>query len=122
MLMLSRHVDKRIIIPSIKTEIVVTKIQQDRVWLGFDAPSDVVIMRKEIANREQSLRETHHLWSRGEEVSVRFCGQVVKATIVELCRTHRGYPAYRHTQPNGKYVVTSQDALLNVAAEDRSEQ
>lgn len=121
MLILKRKVEERIEVPSIKTEIVVVEIKHDQVRLGFDAPHDVAIVRKEISERESMVRETLHLWNRGDEVQIRWCGKVVAAFIVDLCRTRQGYPAYKHTQPDGKCHVTSQDALLNVISDDRSE-
>lgn len=121
MLILSRKQEERIVVPSIKMEIVVIEIKHDHVRLGFDAPRGVAVVRKEISEREQVSRETIHLWNCGDDIHIRWRGQVVLATIVDLCRTNQGYPAYKHTQPNGGYHVTSQDALLNVAAEDRSE-
>lgn len=121
MLILSRKAEERVVIPAINTEIVVVEIKPDKVRLGFDAPHDIAIIRKEISEREQLVRETRHFWNRGEEIQVHWRGQTVTATIVELCRTHQGYPAYKHTQPDGKCHVTSQDALLNVASENQSE-
>lgn len=61
MLVLSRKCDEKILIqvPGLeKIEITVVQIDSSRIRLGFDAPKDVIILRKELqeenrlANRE----------------------------------------------------------------------
>jgi len=48
MLILSRKKDERIVIPSHGIEIVVTRIEQDKVRIGIEADRDVVILREEL--------------------------------------------------------------------------
>ena len=59
MLVLSRKVDERIVItvpPSDKpTQIIITAVEfrGDKVRIGIDAPSDVLVLRDELEPREQ---------------------------------------------------------------------
>lgn len=48
MLVLSRRLNQRVVIPNCRIEIVVTEIHEGTVRLGFLAPQDVDIYRDEI--------------------------------------------------------------------------
>ena len=50
MLVLSRHVDERIMIGD-DIVITVTRISHDKVWLGIDAPRAVPVHRDEVVAR-----------------------------------------------------------------------
>jgi carbon storage regulator CsrA len=52
MLVLSRRHNEKILLPTIGTTIEVLDIKGDRVRLGIDAPSDVTILREELAARQ----------------------------------------------------------------------
>lgn len=48
MLVISRKVGEKIVIPGLNTEIEVVSIQGSKIRLGISAPSDVNIQRQEI--------------------------------------------------------------------------
>jgi carbon storage regulator CsrA len=52
MLILARKVDERIVIDvrGVEIELVVNKISGETVRIGVEAPSDVVVLRKELQN------------------------------------------------------------------------
>jgi carbon storage regulator CsrA len=52
MLVLSRKVGEKIVIPGLDTEIVVTAIKGKAVRLGISAPVDISIRREEAARRD----------------------------------------------------------------------
>jgi carbon storage regulator len=58
MLVLSRRRDEKILVrvPGIEEEIELTVVQIDssRVRLGFKAPSEVIILRSELATKDQA--------------------------------------------------------------------
>lgn len=51
MLVLSRRQNEKILLPGIHTSIEVVDVKGDRVRLGIDAPSNVTILREEVARR-----------------------------------------------------------------------
>lgn len=60
MLVLSRKCDEKILIhvPGFKEiEVTVVQIDSSRIRLGFDAPKDVIILRKELQENKLSNRE-----------------------------------------------------------------
>lgn len=58
MLVLSRRKDESIVIPDLGLEFRVLGIEHGRVKLGFEAPSNVRIMRTELAgDRSKSRRK-----------------------------------------------------------------
>jgi len=52
MLVLSRRLNEKILLPNISASIEVLDIKGDRVRLGIDAPADVTILREEVALRD----------------------------------------------------------------------
>ncbi|WP_146675591.1 carbon storage regulator CsrA [Pirellula sp. SH-Sr6A] len=48
MLVLSRHKDERVVIGDGLIEVVVVEIRGDKVRLGFNAPKDISVHRKEV--------------------------------------------------------------------------
>jgi len=55
MLVLSRKVGERVIIPDCGLTITVLAVQGQRVRLGISAPADTAMYREEVWHREQSL-------------------------------------------------------------------
>ena len=51
MLVLSRRLNEKILLPSIHTSVEVLDIKGDRVRLGIEAPASVTILREELAGR-----------------------------------------------------------------------
>ena len=51
MLVLSRRLNEKIVIPGIKTAVQVVSIRPGSVRLGIDAPPEVVVLREELQNR-----------------------------------------------------------------------
>lgn len=54
MLVLSRHKDERIVIPSAGIEIVLVEIRGDKVRLGIEAPAETKVWRSEVWDRIQA--------------------------------------------------------------------
>ena len=52
MLVLSRRLNEKILLPSIHTSVEVLDIKGDRVRLGIEAPASVTILREELAERQ----------------------------------------------------------------------
>ncbi len=52
MLVLSRRLNEKILLPSIHTSVEVLDIKGDRVRLGIEAPASVTILREELAARQ----------------------------------------------------------------------
>ncbi len=52
MLVLSRRLNEKILLPSIHTSVEVLDIKGDRVRLGIEAPASVMILREELAARQ----------------------------------------------------------------------
>ena len=52
MLVLSRRLNEKILLPSIETSVEVLDIKGDRVRLGIEAPASVTILREELAARQ----------------------------------------------------------------------
>jgi carbon storage regulator CsrA len=52
MLVLSRRLNEKILLPSIHTSVEVLDIKGDRVRLGIEAPTSVTILREELAGRQ----------------------------------------------------------------------
>ena len=52
MLVLSRRLNEKILLPSIHTSVEVLDIKGDRVRLGIEAPANVTILREELAARQ----------------------------------------------------------------------
>jgi len=52
MLVLSRKVGEKIVIPGLDAQIVVTAIKGKAVRLGISAPADVSVRREEAAHRD----------------------------------------------------------------------
>jgi len=65
MLVLSRHLDEKIVIPGLGITIKVVAIKGNTVRLGIDAPPDVKIVREEIVREFQEPAPTR--WSRAAE-------------------------------------------------------
>jgi carbon storage regulator CsrA len=57
MLVLSRQLHERIIMPSVGVTIEVVAVKPNTVRLGIDAPPEIVILREEVLHREGVLRE-----------------------------------------------------------------
>jgi len=55
MLVLTRKVGERIVIPGLKVEVFVLKIVGNRVSVGVDAPAESTILRGEIVDRQQPI-------------------------------------------------------------------
>jgi carbon storage regulator CsrA len=55
MLVLSRRLDEKILLPTIPAVIKVISSQAGLVRLGIEAPSDVPILREELAGQESAL-------------------------------------------------------------------
>ena len=53
MLVLTRKVGERIVIPGLEVEVFVLKIVGNRVSVGVDAPAESQILRGEIVDRQQ---------------------------------------------------------------------
>jgi carbon storage regulator len=56
MLVLSRKVGEKVVIPDCGLVITVLAVQGQRVRLGIEAPSDVVVHREEVWQREAVSR------------------------------------------------------------------
>ena len=54
MLVVSRGINDRVVFPSLGISVQVTKVKGSRVSLGFDAPSDVRIIRHELIEDEET--------------------------------------------------------------------
>jgi carbon storage regulator CsrA len=54
MLVLSRRVGERILIPAIGAYVKVLSVKGSTVRLSFEAPAEVRILREELRNREDS--------------------------------------------------------------------
>jgi len=52
MLVLSRKLGEKILVPDCELEITVVDVQGDRVRLGISAPADVEVFREEIWQRK----------------------------------------------------------------------
>lgn len=55
MLVLARRQTERIMVPAINMVIEVVRIGHDSVRLGIEAPHDIVILREEVENTEESV-------------------------------------------------------------------
>lgn len=55
MLILTRRTDQRVFINDKKFVIKVLKIQKGQVYLGFEAPKEINIVREEVYNRSKDL-------------------------------------------------------------------
>jgi carbon storage regulator CsrA len=61
MLVLSRRPNEKIVFPTLGITVEVCSINRNVVRVGIDAPPDVPIMRKEIANGEKKLNDSAKL-------------------------------------------------------------
>jgi len=57
MLVLSRRLNEKLLIPCIRTAIQVLSIQGNQVRLGIDAPNEVAVFREEIYKAEPDTRD-----------------------------------------------------------------
>ena len=53
MLLLGRKAGESIVLPQLGIEIVITRIQRDRVSVGISAPNEITILRKELLLRAE---------------------------------------------------------------------
>jgi len=63
MLVLSRKVGERILVPDFNVVITVVSVKGNRVRLGFSAPAEVAVYREEVWI--QIGEEIHHLPGKG---------------------------------------------------------
>jgi carbon storage regulator len=63
MLVLSRKVGERILVPDSHLVVTVVSVKGDRVRLGVSAPADVAVYREEVWRRIG--RQTHSLPAKG---------------------------------------------------------
>lgn len=57
MLVLSRRIGERVVIPTQDVVVTVVEVQGDRVRLGFTAPEGIAIHREEVWVRIQGFQE-----------------------------------------------------------------
>jgi carbon storage regulator len=100
MLVLSRKLGESVVMPTSDGEIVVTVVENrgDHFRLGFDAPRDIPIHRKEIWEKleggERVEPETEAEYGIGLSVWCRRYGQAVVGRIVDIKRSSTGMVIY----------------------------
>ena len=55
MLVLSRRVNEKIILPDLGITVQVTAIQGGRVRIGIEAPPDIAVLRQELVDESQVM-------------------------------------------------------------------
>ena len=55
MLVLSRRLNEKIVLPDVNVVIEIVAIERGRVRIGIEAPADVVVMRKELLDESQAM-------------------------------------------------------------------
>ncbi len=54
MLVLSRRLNEKIVLPDLNITIKVVALERGRVRIGIEAPADVVVMRQELLEESQA--------------------------------------------------------------------
>jgi|GraSoiStandDraft_29_1057270.scaffolds.fasta_scaffold1826043_2 carbon storage regulator len=55
MLVLSRRLNEKIVLPDLNVVIEIVAIERGRVRIGIEAPADVAVMRKELLDESQAM-------------------------------------------------------------------
>jgi carbon storage regulator CsrA len=86
MLVLSRRLNQKILIPSVKTAIEVVAIKAGVVRLGIQAPPEVTILREEVPNRSMEEGASPAAPAAAVETALRQVQQLVRTRLALACK------------------------------------